>query len=104
MFLHRWNTIAAVACHVQVGAYQHGIVRFKAEIAMHGIDESTHRNQRGCNEHSAERDLHSQQNVSGSNLLPNSGAGPDFDDLICISAKNLPDRNRPEQEPGDDAQ
>src|SRR5262245_4574911 len=48
--LHGGHSIAPVTRHPQIRAYQHRVVRFKSEIAVHGMQEPTKRNQRRCDQ------------------------------------------------------
>ncbi len=62
--------IAAVTCHVQIGIYQHRVLRFKTEIAVQRAHQSTHGNHRRSDQHGTDRNLHGQQHVSDGNPPP----------------------------------
>ena len=96
--LHLRHAVAAVACHIELGVAQHGILGLKSEIALERAHQAAHRDQRGGHQHGADRDLQDQQHVAHRKAPSGRCDRACFNDLIGIGEQHLTHRNKSEDQ------
>lgn len=80
------------------------MVRVKAELAMQGAYQSTHRNQRRGDQHGANGDLHGQKHFACREAAADNAGRPCFHDFVGIRLQHLSDRDCAEEESAEEGE
>ena len=100
--LHGRSLVAAVTGHAEIGIGEHDIAGIEAEAAVDGALEAAQGNQRGGDQHSADGNLHGEQDVAegdaAASVARDDAGRSGFDDEVRIGAENLANRDCAEEE------